>query len=277
MKVGQFTGVTDVDKLVEMVLDENLDTDTRGMAVVDLSFDYDFNWHRLLDFAADPAQPSSIRSIIFDQQNWDERSIPIILGALQEDNDEIQFWASFALISLRWYWQKSDFDRIIFALDNVIQNDNVAPSMWHVGREAFYPLELANYSKITAEKLDFIRLHIISPRLEYFDFEIAQQKTQTIDEPTLKIEPQWLQEKISRRFKSAKFNIRRPEVHSYLLDWRIGYGKFPLYGALHRDGFCIVLMGVKTSIRRFAEWYRTIISKEHVLRLYEWVEKGELL
>mgnify|MGYP006921628692 CR=1 FL=1 len=75
MKIGQYTGITDVEKLVTMVLDDTLDTGIRTKAVYDLRLDYDFDWHRLLNFAADPTQPASVRGVIFDGQNWDERAM----------------------------------------------------------------------------------------------------------------------------------------------------------------------------------------------------------
>ncbi len=279
MKFGDYTGITDLEKLLAMVQDDSPGTDKRMMAVLDLSMSDNFDAHHLLDFVLDKSQPSALRGEIFDQHSWgwDERAIPVILEALQEDNKEIQFWAAFALVTLRWYWQQSDLEQIISALDSLVQNENIAPGMWHVGREALYPLERAYYRQINDAQTDSISFKLISPRLEYWDFKMAQGKNEAILEPALRLDPVWLQKQIQSRFQSAKFSVRRPKIEAYLLDWKIGYGRYPLFGALHRDGYGIVLTGKEVSIRRFADWYRSIVSDDHELGLYEWADSGEKL
>lgn len=189
MKLGDYTGIDDIETLFRMVHDDSLDTEKRVLAVIDLSLTDDFDSHRLLDFVLEKSQPSAIRGEVFDKQSWDERSIPVILQAFQEENDEIRFWATYALADKHYQWKRSQLDKIIFILDRLAQNEYIAPNMWHVGREALYPLERAYYRKIISDKFDPISFRLISLRLEYWDFMQARKKGNLIVEPTLELDP----------------------------------------------------------------------------------------
>ena len=172
-----------------------------------------------LIFVLDKSQPSALRGEIFDQHSWgwDERAIPVILEALQEDNNEIQFWTAFALVTLRWYWHQSDLEQIISALDSLVQNENIAPGMWHVGREAIYPLERAYYRQINDEQTDSISFKLISPRLEYWDFKMAQGKNEEILETGTPTRPGLATKANSIALPECKIQRASPENRSLFI------------------------------------------------------------
>jgi hypothetical protein len=163
-------------------------------------------------------------------------------------------------------------------LDDLVASDEVLPGWWQLGREALPALESVHYAKIT-QKSRFnatIQTVLLSPRAEYWTFS-HQPDTAPLT-TDLKITANWLTYQLKRCWLNVRLHIRRPQVQSYLLDWQIGTGNHTIIGALHQDGFGIVLTGLdQRLITRFAAWYRTLIPQHYPLYRYNWADSGELI
>jgi hypothetical protein len=57
-----------------------------------------------------------------------------------------------------------------------------------------------------------------------------------------------------------------------LIDFHLTLGGEMLIGGLHRDGYALVLTGVKDAVDEFAVWYRGLFAAEQPLFLYEWAD-----
>lgn len=283
--MGRFTGIDDVNELVRIVRDPSEDDDKRTMAIVDLSMVEDFDVHQFLDFVADKNQADQLRGEMLDQFGfqWDERILPILLDAFQESSIEIRFWAAYGIEAAHRHWHHTDIDCLIALLDQVAASKEVLSGWWHVGREALLPLETAYRRKLMGSdnrepETEVVRFHLISPMPEYWTYSMRIRQGELLpSESPLQIDPVWLQEQIKQRWPQAKVNTRQPRPRASLLDWQIGRGKIPLMGALHRDGYGVVITGNDGWIARFALWYRSIIDEKIPLYIYEWADAAKEL
>ena len=128
--------------------------------------------------------------------------------------------------------------------------------------------------------------YLISPLLEYADFQRAswqregeERRWQPLQQSTtLRLDPAWLSDQLKQQWQGIRFNVIEPQPQSLILNWEIDMPNGLLLGGLHRDGYGIMLTNRSyDDILDFAVWYRSIISPEHPLRLYEWADSGREL
>ncbi|MBE2267896.1 MAG: hypothetical protein IAE80_06660 [Anaerolinea sp.] len=213
--------------------------------------------------------------------------LPVCLRMLEDDSPDMRFWAAYRLT---WTWD-TDLSPALDALDRIAAFNHRLPTHWgwHVDREALLPLEMI-YSQPyqmcgIGEPAFSCRpgVWLISPQAEYGTFlyryrrgrEGGVYETQSYHPPEYTIDPSWLKQAISRRWRTAEFDVRQPKPRTYALDWHLTiYGKH-LIGGLHRDGYGIVLTARKSFlIYRFAAWYRNAVKAPPPLYLYDWAGLG---
>ncbi|HUN05697.1 MAG TPA: HEAT repeat domain-containing protein [Aggregatilineales bacterium] len=214
---------------------------------------------------------------------------------LTDPSPDIRFWAAYCLTQT--YHQ--DLTPVWKDLDRAVAYDHALPVGfgWHIDREALLPLETFYFqahlppfdSDYDGGRTPDFRL--ISPAAEYDSFINQHRKwqedwTYTTDESvlpiTLRIEPDWLRERIHEQWPDAKFNTRQPRPSAYLLDWLIEIDGELLSGALHRDQYAVVITstphrGSEQALFAFAAWYRGIIDATVPLYLYQWADEATLL
>lgn len=214
---------------------------------------------------------------------------------LTSPSPEMRFWAAYRLSQAPY----SDLSPAWEALDRVAAHDHALPTGfgWHIDREALLPLETFYFqahlppfdSDYDGGRTPDFRL--ISPAAEYDSFINQHRKwqedwTYTTDESvlpiTLRIEPDWLRERIHEQWPDAKFNTRQPRPSAYLLDWLIEIDGELLSGALHRDQYAVVITatphrGSEQALFAFAAWYRGVIDATVSLYLYQWADEATLL
>ena len=128
------------------------------------------------------------------------------------------------------------------------------------------------------------RTYLISPLLEYADYQRASWQRdreeyhwQPLEQSTtLRLDPMWLSDQLKQQWQDVRFDVIEPRPESLLLNWEIDMPNGLLLGGLHRDGYSIMLTITENDddVAAFAIWYRSIISLEYTLRLYEWAYAG---
>jgi hypothetical protein len=264
-----YSDTTDKDELIRVAFDKQAATERRIFAIIDLSYPDDAELaHRFLSILADPTEPPEIRGEVCDKfsDQWDARAVPVLHDALRDESLEVRFWAAYAVYTAYFHIPYRAKEVLLPVLDGLVASDEVLSDWWQLGREALPALESIHYAKITQKnRFDAtIQTVLLSPKAEYWTF--SHQPDAAPLTTDLSIDSDWLAQQLKRRWLNLKLHVRRPRVQSYLLDWQIGTGKHKLIGALHRDGFGIVLTGLdQRLITRFAAWYRTLIPQRYPL------------
>lgn len=196
------------------------------------------------------------------------------IALLDNPSADLRFWACYAILNVAWI---ADISPARAKLDQLAAFDEAVPLYfgWQVGREALAPLEYIDS-----------RAHVIliSPAIEYWKLSQSFREFRAHGEPfintplppvTLQIDPDWLRQKIQRRYRKVTFNWRAP-LETYLLTWRIETKRHVLMGGLHRDGYGIVLTrkGRSAANVKFAVWLRSLIESSQTLYLYDWANDG---
>jgi hypothetical protein len=218
--------------------------------------------------------------------------IDLCITCLRDPSADMRFWAAYRLSQAPY----SDLSPAWEALDRVAAHDHVLPVGfgWHIDREALLPLETFYFQEHLppfdsdyddGRTPDF---RLISPAAEYDTFMKQHRKWQedwtyttaeSVSPITLRVEPDWLRERIRQRWENAKFNTRQPRPSAYLLDWLIEIDGKLLSGALHRDQYAVVISsapprGSEQALFAFAAWYRSVIDATVPLYLYEWADEA---
>ena len=238
----------------------------------------------------DPNEDIRLRAQAVEWFPHNDGMLDIWIGFLSDQLPDLRFWAAFRLAHT-WEYSATNFDATLVALDRVAAYDHTLPQSWgwHVDREALSGLEDIYSRPYRLEEygsdeggLPSYAFYLISPTAEYDDF-IKQYRRynpawlyEVLPEPPtdLKVDPDWLKAKIVQAFPQTKFNVRQPKPQTYLLDWHLQIDGQNLLGGLHRDQYALVLTGKKDSAYIFASWYRSIISPEYKLYIYEWADTG---
>lgn len=209
---------------------------------------------------------------------------------LTNESVDIRFWAAYALSQQHGV----DLTPALEQLDHIVAYDHTVPTYfgWHNDREALLPYERIHFHHIFLKEMDvkdkdypWIGIVLISPASEYDAFmknyrtwqEGGVYETQPVPPVTLRVEPDWLETQIKKRWRNAVLNVRQPRPKAYLLDFMLVYRNWRLIGGLHRDGYGLALTGDAQIIARFAQWYRGIIDPAIPLYSYGWADTGELL
>ncbi|MBK9750611.1 MAG: hypothetical protein IPO91_28145 [Chloroflexi bacterium] len=236
-----------------------------------------------LRIAFDPTEDLEVRCRVVEMF----LDVPVLVDTctrlLSDESPDLRFWAAYRL-SQAW---SLDISPALEALDRVAAFDHQLPLHWgwHVDREALYALEQLYWQPYRAvheqDWRDYPDFALISPEAEYETFvwryrrwQAGKLATLPYQPSNLKIDPDWLQIVVARRWRHVEFNVRQPKPRTYALDWHIMlYGQH-LIGGLHRDQKSVVLSGKDWLWRRFAAWYRSMIAPDQPLLLYEWADVG---
>ncbi|HLU11811.1 MAG TPA: HEAT repeat domain-containing protein, partial [Oceanobacillus sp.] len=215
-------------------------------------------------------------------------AVSLYITALQDKSADVRFWAAYGL---RCTADERDISAALHLLDHVVAFDEESPQgWWHVGREAMSALGCLWYPQETTDKAGrhyvVTQTYLISPLLEYADFQRAswqregeERRWQPLQQSTtLRLDPAWLSDQLKQQWQGIRFNVIEPQPQSLILNWEIDMPNGLLLGGLHRDGYGIMLTNRSyDDVLDFAVWYRSIISPEHPLRLYEWADSGREL
>ncbi|MBI1278148.1 MAG: hypothetical protein GC179_08475 [Anaerolineaceae bacterium] len=273
-----------IDYLVNRACDKQEDFNIRLQALQGLTY------------SRHPEYFSRLRAIVFDETDdirsrsealeWlyytpEVNPIGDFIQLLQHPSHDLRFWAAYRL-SL----EHRNISKALSVLDEIAAFDHEIPKTWgwHIDREALMALEGIYWRKFFQRRRYWPHppMYLISPAPEYYTF-VQEYRTYNQDGfygnlpiPTinLKIDPTWLKEKLLEQWPNVEIDVRNPKPKTYLLDWKIKIGRQNLMGGLHRDQYGIVLAGNQKAILEFAVWYRSIISNDQPLFLYEWADPG---
>jgi hypothetical protein len=232
----------------------------------------------------DPTEHPEIRSRAIEMMFESPEPIERLIALFADPLPDIRFWAAYAL-------SFSPPPEALAELDRIVAYDHTLPICWgwHVDREAMLPLETIFYRKLLgyyenneAEEYPWYgsgNFYLISPAPEYWTLSQRYRKskddwtytTDALPEIKLRIEPDWLAEKLQKKWPRIRLNVREPRPQAYLLDWHLQSGEQHLIGALHRDQYGVVLTG-DDLVYTFAEWYRGLFPDTQRLYLYQWAD-----
>lgn len=224
-----------------------------------------------------------------------EGIVDLCIDCLRHSNPDMRFWAAYRLGAAD---HMEDIAPARDVLDQVVAYDHNLPNDWgwHIDREALMALETIYFQPhVQSPEFNFEggrrpHMRLISPAAEYNAF--VKQHRRGLEEGTpiksdstpiqLRLEPDWLQERIQEQWPDAKFNVREPRPTAYLLDWVIEIDGELVSGALHRDQYAVVIstrynMNAREGFDIFASWYRGLIDPAVPLYLYEWADEAEAL
>ncbi len=279
-----------VPQLMKYAANKLLDEDYRIMPIVSLGM--------IRDERALPV----LRQVMHDQQDRIrvraeaiERSTEIADASVSDDylkllsdpSPDIRFWACYGFVELNH--RVIDLTPAIRTLDRIVAFDHTLPLYWgwHVDREAIPVLESFYYRPYNlcergGECVSSHATQLISPASEYQTFVRSYRQWSdgglytTAPQPpvTLNLDPQWLEDKLRARWSDIEFAVCQPQPRAHLLDWLVVIDGQNLLGALHRDGYGVMLTGPYKTILAFAAWYRAIIDPAQPLFLYSWGDPG---
>lgn len=290
----------DIEELILIAYDKNVDQTERINVLLDLSrtaFDIAVAEKdeagatelalRMLLLFNDKTEDPSLRGHVADQfsHHWDERAVQSLFEGLQDEAVEVRFWSAFGTYIL---YQRVPIDLAPMrqVLDQLVAADDVLPGMWSAGREALPLLEAIDFEVMRAANNNLPKDYetaLLSPLPEYHRFLDATMQhgrtyTPLVTEGIYQMTPEVLSARLRRLRRRALLQLNvRPPLHSYTLDWRIGEADTLLMGALHRDGFGVVLTGSRRMIARFAARYRAMLPRDVPLYLYAWFGDGYLI
>jgi len=247
----------------------------------------------LTQIAFDETDHLLVRSeaIEWNPRDDDNEALKDYITLLSNQSADIRFWAAYRLSQCH---SDVDLSLALNSLDQMVAFDNALPNYWgwHVSREALYAFETI-YSRL----LGLVRMEngwwfsssswLINPTVEYFTFMKKHRRwsadgthylTDVLPPVDLKVNPDWLADKLRENWPDIALNVREPRPQAYLLDWKLTISEQPLIGGLLRDQYGVVLTGKEDAVNAFAAWYRSIIAPAHRLYIYEWADEAiELL
>lgn len=244
---------------------------------------------------------SLLRQIAFDETEQVEvRNVAIEWNPRKDDNEALndyitllsnptadtRFWVAYRLSQ---FHSDVDLSPALKRLDQIVAFDHDLPINWgwHVSREALYAFET-----IFSRLFGVVRMEdnwwfsadvwIISPAAEYDTFIKKHRRwnpdwkytTDAVPPVDLKVNPDWLADKLRENWPDIVLNVRQPRPQAYWLDWKLTISEQTLIGGLLRDQYAVVLSGKEEAIYSFAIWYRGIIALEYPLYLYQWADPG---
>ncbi len=289
--VLQVLGVIDsalaLQPLTKIVQDRTESQENRGGAIRALSSINDQRSAPMLtQIAFDETEHLEVRNqaIEWNPRNDDEQALNDYITLLSDPLPDIRFWAAYRLSQ---FHSDVDLSPALNRLDQIVAYDNALPNNWgwHISREAIYPFETI-YSRlfglVRMEDGYWFSLHpwLISPAAEYDTFISKYRRwnpdwmytTDTVPPVKLKVNPDWLADKLRENWPDIEINTREPRPQAYLLDWKVIISEQPLIGGLLRDQYGVVLTGEDHAVNAFAAWYRSIIAPEFPLSIYEWAD-----
>lgn len=221
--------------------------------------------------------------------------VDLCIDCLRHSNPDMRFWAAYRLGATD---HTEDIAPARDVLDQVVAHDHNLTNDWgwHIDREALMALETIYFQPhVQSPEFNFEggrrpHMRLISPAAEYNAF-VKQHRTWledgtpiTTDSPPilLRLEPDWLRERIHDQWPDAKFNTRQPRPTAYLLDWVIAIEGELVSGAMLRDQYAVVIssrysMNAGEGFDIFAAWYRRVIDPAVQLYIYEWADEAQAL
>ncbi|MEO8613330.1 MAG: HEAT repeat domain-containing protein [Chloroflexota bacterium] len=210
--------------------------------------------------------------------------IQVYIQLLSAPEPDIRFWAAYRLTQAF-----DDISPALSELDRVTATDHNLPIGfgWQINREAMQALETIYFRLITQAAPDENgeyhsrgSMYLISPAPEYSTVQWRYRKwnenwvymNEPLPEIKLRIEPDWLADKLREKWPEIGLNIREPRPQAYVLDWHLQIDEKNMIGGLHRDQYGIVLTGDVELIYAFAEWYRGLFTDSQRLYLYQWAD-----
>ncbi len=184
-----------------------------------------------LRIAFDPTENLEVRCRVVEMF----LEVPVLVDTcvrlLSDESADLRFWAAYRL-SQAW---GLDITPALDALDRVAAFDHHLPLHWgwHVDREALYALEQLYWQPYRAANEQDWRYYpdfaLISPEAEYETFvwryrrwrENKVYATVPYHPANLKIDPDWMQTVVAKRWQHVEFNVRQPKPRTYILDWHI--------------------------------------------------------
>lgn len=287
--LGHFQSRRAIQPLIEIAQDKAQPNDTRTYAIQALA---DIGDARAIlglnQIIRDESENLLVRTaaIEWTSQIRGEHSLEDYAALLSHSAADIRFWVAFSLTHLN---RTTDISTTLGKIDQLVAFDVSLPIYWgwQIGREAIEPLELiyARLLGLVHESdgwWDYPTTWLISPVPEYLNFASEQREwnkdwtytTKSQIPVSLRIDSEWLADRLRENWPEIELNIRDPRPQAYLLDWKLTISEQPLIGGLLRDQYGVVLSGEDDAINAFADWYRSIISPEYPLYLYEWADEG---
>jgi HEAT repeats/HEAT repeat len=271
--------------LMEIAENNNETSTLRMTAIQALVSIHDDRPIPLLRHLALNCENLQVRAEAIQQLSWFNvpHLIPEFIEMLSDESADVRFWAAYGLQNLDRY---GDISAALSELDRVAAFDHTVPTYWgwHVDREALQALEEIYAQQLLNDSGEHYgaSVHLISPAAEYDTFirqhrkwqEDRAYETHPTLSTTLTVNARWLTQTLRNQFPDIELNIRQPKPQTYSLDWRLTLDGHKLIGGLHRDGYGVVLTGQQAAVYAFAAWYRSVISFEHPLYLYEWADTG---
>lgn len=251
----------------------------------------------LVDFACNQAESGKIRNKAIDVLAYEiePRKTATLLRLMQDETDAIEIrvramralaysklaetvpvyvsYLSRAEVELRWAamdalnWMVRDVDLspYIALIDHLAATDFGRPA----GESTIASLATRIIEWIWYQRLgqpdDYKWDFLISPVLEYADLDELTDLPQT----TLAIDPVWLAEQLRIRWPGIQIGVREPSPTCLILDWLIPTQTAPMMGGLHRNGYWMLIAGVPADDFAFTAWYRSLVSAEYTLYVYD--------
>lgn len=265
-----------VDVLIQRVVDDTEDMLVRFNAIQALSH---IAGERVIvlfkQWIHDPALDIRIRATTLEWIPEYDGFLDDCIRFLSDESADMRFWAAFRIPQPG----SSDISKARAALDHVAAFDHSLPVVWgwHVDREALRGLEHIDYAAIVGTD-EISETWLISSASEFATYmnDFRQWRDDwlydTLPAPlvNLHIDDAWLRASITDKWPQTQFNVRPAGQQTYLLDWHIVIDNQHLIGGLHRDAYAVVLTGEGEVVFQFASWFRSQISADVTLYLYEW-------
>jgi hypothetical protein len=217
----------------------------------------------------DQKDDRKVREDAIEHTAWfhEESLVTDYIALLSDPEPDMRFWAAYGLGVMR-----TDISSALMELDRVAAFDHIAPDgWWHIDREALDPLENIYWQRLGLRKDGDSRerIYVISSAPEYTTLQWRFNQGpygehKKLMPPSLKVDHQWLAEKLAEEWPNIRLNVREPRPQTYLVDWLIEIEHEALIGGLHRDQYAVVITGSQKAVRVFAAWYRSIIEPETV-------------
>lgn len=287
-RIRALSDANDNDALFKIIMDRSETDRVRIMAVSSVGLHTPETSEAYQRIILDPTESIDMRSTALENLPAHKNVLAICRAMLAEPSPDLRFWAAFRLAS-----RPPALKKALPLLDHLCATDHTLPEIWgwHVDREILRPLEMIHYFNLTLwprrrSRHTQFYTWIVSPVAEYSSY--LTRYRQTIDqwgnrpeqplETDFRIHLDYLRSKLSERWPDIRFNARQPAPKAYVLDWLVKFeDERTLIGAVHRDGYALILTGLKDDVREFATWYRSVLPKVTTLYLYEWAGQAEEL
>lgn len=189
-------------------------------------------------------------------------TVPVYVSYLSRAEVELRF---AAMDALNWMVRDVDLSPYESLIDHLAATDyGRPPGEATIASLATRIIEWIWYQRL-GQPDDYKWDFLISPVLEYADLDELPDLPQT----TLAIDPIWLTEQLRLRWPDVQIGVREPSPTCLILDWLIPTQDAPIMGGLHRNGYWMLIAGVPADNFKFAAWYRSLVSAEHTLYVYD--------